>query len=117
MPENKDSDQWRPSSFFWAVAACCAVGAAAYLHGVATGKREGLAMAPEYVAERLTIDRLEAQAALARAEASSAPPADRYEMCDRIMDMAADMILGEEIEVQRQMDEHAREAEEEIDYR
>lgn len=74
-------------------------------------------MAPEYVAERMALDRMAAQAALARAEASSAPPADRYEMCDRIMDMAADMILGEEIEAQREMDEHAREAEGEIEYR
>lgn len=99
------------------MAACCAVGAAAYLHGVATGKREGLAMAPEYVAERLAIDRIEAQAALARAQAAGAPPADRYEMCDRIMDMTADLLLSEQEEAQRAMDEHAREEEREYDFR
>lgn len=74
-------------------------------------------MAPEYVAERLMIERLEAQAALVRAEAAGAPPADRYEMCDRIIDMAGDLLLKEHDEAQRAMDEHAREAEGEIDYR
>lgn len=114
MPENRDSENAGRSSLIWAVAGCVAVGAAAYLHGFAQGREEGRATAPEYVAERLAIDRLEAQA---RLEAAGQAPADRYEMCDRLMDMAADVMLQEEAEAQREMDEHAREADGEIDFR
>lgn len=114
MPENRDSENTGRSPLLWVVAGCVAVGAAGYLHGFAQGKREGLVTAPEYVAERLAIDRIEAQA---RLEAAGRAPADRYEMCDAIMDMTADMLLLEEAEAQRRMDEHAREAEGEIDYR
>lgn len=93
------------------------VGAAGYLHGVATGKRQGLEMAPEYVAERLTIERIEAQNDAARLAAQAQPPADRYEMCDRLMEMADHVLLEEAAEAQMQEDEHAREEERDIDFR
>lgn len=74
-------------------------------------------MAPDYVAERLTIERIEAQAALLRAQAAGSPPADRYEMCDRLMEMADHVLLEEAIEAQREEGEHAQEDERDFDFR
>lgn len=93
------------------------VGAAAYLHGVATGKRQGLEMAPEYVAERLAIDRLEAQNDAARLAALAQPPADRYEMCDRLMEMADHVLLEEAMEAQREEGEAAQGEDRDFDFR
>ena len=110
--ENRQSEEsWFPFLFYMGFSIAALI--AGYLYGFKEGEAAGIVAAPEYAA--VEIAEIENETEWLRMR--EAKPADRYEMCDRIMDMAADVILGEEIEAQREMDEHAREAEGEIEYR
>lgn len=110
--ESKRSEEsWFPFLFYMGFSTAALI--AGYLYGFKEGEAAGIVAAPEYVAVEIAEIENETEWLQMR----EAKPADRYEMCDRIMDMASDILLSEEMEARREMDEHAREAEGEIHYR
>lgn len=114
-PSTASSCAWRGSRVSnratWQSLASLAViafpfGAMLLTIGYNAGRRD----APEYVARQQALDDAAGAEDAALKAMRLAPPADRYEMCDRFMEMAGPLLIEEQMRDQAEADAAAHDA-------